>query len=139
MAGTDRGRVLWRALDASVHGDVEALPDLFTDDVSGWSPNLLVTTREELAEAVAVREETLSDVTIEIDALDVFGNKGFAEYRLTGVFSDPLVLDDDVVVDPHGRTIHMGGAIVAEFAGDKISAFRNYFDDVSLLEQMVAA
>jgi hypothetical protein len=26
-----------------------------------------------------------------------------------------------------------------EFSGDKISAFRNYFDDAALLEQMIAA
>ena len=139
MAENDRGRVFRRALEASVQGDVDALPDLFTDDVSGWSPNLLVGSLAELAEAIAVREEAVSDVAINIDALEVLGNKGFAEYRLTAVFSGPLVLGDDVVVEPNGREILMGGAIVVEFTGDKISAFRNYFDDVSLLEQMVAA
>ena len=30
-------------------------------------------------------------------------------------------------------------ALVAEFKGDRISAFRNYFDDASLMEQMLAA
>jgi limonene-1,2-epoxide hydrolase len=42
------------------------------------------------------------------------------------------------VIDPNGRDILLGGAIVAEFDGDKISAFRNYFDDATLLVQMLA-
>jgi hypothetical protein len=114
------------------------LPDLFTSDVSGWGPNMLVSSLDELEETVAAREEALSDVGIEIGSLDVFGNKGFVEYRLTAVFSGPFKLDEDNVVDPTGTKIELGAALVAEFSGDKISAFRNYFDEATLLEQLVA-
>ena len=131
--------VLRRALEACIAGDVDALPELFTADVSGWSPNMLVSSLDELSETVASREEALSDVTIDINSLDVFGNKGFVEYRLNAVFSGPFALDEDTVVEPTGGTILLGAALVAEFSGDKISAFRNYFDDASLLEQMVVA
>jgi SnoaL-like domain len=139
MAENGRGQVLRRALEACVTGEVDALPELFTDDVSGWGPHMLVSSLDELKETVASREEALSDVGIEINSLDVFGNKGFVEYRLNAVFSGPLVLDEDTVVDPTGGMILLGAALVAEFDGDKISAFRNYFDDAALLEQMVAA
>ena len=55
-----------------------------------------------------------------------------------GTVAERLVLDEDTVIDPTGGKILLGAAFVAEFTGDKISAFRNYFDDASLLEQMVA-
>jgi limonene-1,2-epoxide hydrolase len=73
-----------------------------------------------------------------VDAVDVVGNKGFAEYRVTAVFSGPFVIERDVVVEPNGQDILLGAAMVVEFSGDRISAFRNYFDDATLLEQMLA-
>ena len=99
---------------------------------------MLVSSLDELSETVASREDALSDVGLQIDSLDVFGNKGFVEYRLNAVFSGPFVLDKETVIEPTGGKILLGAALVAEFTGDKISAFRNYFDDASLLEQMVA-
>jgi ketosteroid isomerase-like protein len=139
MADTDRRRVLRRALEACIEGDAGALPELFTQDVSGWSPNMLVDSLGELTETVADREDSLSDVSLQIDALDVFGNKGIVEYRVSAVFSGPFTIRDGVVIDPNGRNLLLGAALVAEFTGDKISAFRNYFDDAALMEQMLAA
>jgi SnoaL-like protein len=137
MAPNGRGQVLERALNACITGEVDALPELFTENVSGWSPNMLVGSLAELSEVVAERDGSLSDVSVQIDALDVFGNKGFAEYRLSGVFSGPFVIDEETVIEPNGREILLGAAMVVEFDGDKISAFRNYFDDVTLMVQMV--
>jgi len=137
MADNDRRRVLERALEACIVGDVDALPELFTDDVSVWSPNLAVGSLDELSEAVAFREDALSNVAIDVDALDVFGNKGFVEYRVSAVFSGPFALNEETVVEPNGNEILLGAAAVADFSGDKISALRNYFDDASLLEQML--
>ena len=138
MAENPRAEVLRRALEASVRGEAEALPELFTADVSGWGPHMLVSSLAELQETVAAREEALSEVGIEIGSLDVFGNKGFVEYKLEAVFSGPFVLDEETVIEPTGNTIELGAALVAEFEGDKISAFRSYFDDAALLEQLVA-
>jgi SnoaL-like polyketide cyclase len=138
MTGSDRRLVLRRALEACIVGQVEALPDLFTEDVSGWSPNMLVASRADLTEVVADREDALSDVNVQVDALDVFGSKGFVEYRVSALFSGPFVISEDVVVDPNGREIVLGAALIADFSGDKISAFRNYFDDATLMEQMLA-
>lgn len=139
MAENSRAQTLRRALEAGITGDVDALPELFTADVSGWGPHMLVSSLDELKETLAAREDALSDVEIEINSLDVFGNKGFVEYRINAVFSGPFVLDEDTVIEPTGGKILLGAALVAEFSGDKISAFRNYFDDAALLEQMVVA
>lgn len=56
------------------------MPELFTEHVSGWSPNMLITSLDELTGAVADREDALSDVNLQVDALDVFGSKAFVEY-----------------------------------------------------------
>jgi predicted ester cyclase len=58
---------------------------------------------------------------------------------LGAVFSGPFVVDGETVVEPNGQRIEIGAAIVAEFTADKISAFRNYFDDAALLEQLLIA
>ena len=139
MAENTRAEVLRRGLEACIVGDVAALPELFTADVSGWSPNLLASSLAELAEAVADREDSLSDVALQVDALDITGNKGFIEYRVSAVFSGPFVIRDEVVIEPNGRELVLGAAMVAEFSADRISAFRNYFDDATLMEQMLAA
>jgi ketosteroid isomerase-like protein len=138
MAQSSRAGVIERAIEACLNGEVDALPELFTDDVSGWSPNMLVSSRDELAEVVAERDSSLSDVSVEINAVDAVGSKGYAEYRVSGVFSGPFVIDEDTVIEPNGRELLVGAAFVAEFDGDAISAFRNYFDNAALLEQMIA-
>ncbi len=137
MAQSTRSEVLRRALKACIGGDVDALPELFTNDTSVWSPNMLTRSLADLSEAVADRDGSLSDVDLHIDALDVFGNKGFAEYRVSAVFSGPFVLDEDRTIEPNGQTILIGAAVVADFEGDKIAALRNYFDDAMLMEQML--
>ena len=138
MARSGRAGVVERALEAGFTGDVDVLPELFTEDVSGWSPNMLVASRGELAEVVSERETSISNVSLTIDIVDIVGNKGYAEYRVTADFSGPFVVDEETVIEPNGRELLLGAALVAEFSGDKISAFRNYFDNAALLEQMLA-
>jgi SnoaL-like domain len=138
MSEDGRSGVLRRALEACFTGDVSALPELFTDDVSAWSPNMLVTSLDELSAVVAERDQSLSNVSVQIDGLDVVGNKGFAEYRVSAVFSGPFTLDEETVIEPNNQEILLGAAMAADFTGDKISAFRNYFDDMTLLAQMLA-
>lgn len=137
MGKNERADALRRGLAACIVGDAAVLPEVFDEKVVGWAPNMLVNSLGELSEAVADRDGSLSDVTLEINSLDILGNKGFVEYRISAVFSGPFVIDDDTVIEPNGQTILLGAALVAEFTGDKISAFRNYFDDATLMEQML--
>jgi hypothetical protein len=137
MGKREREDALRRGLAACIVGDVATLPEVYDDNVVGWSPNMLVNSLGELTETVADRDGSLSDVTLEINSLDIVGNKGFVEYRISAVFSGPFVIDDNTVIEPNGQTLLLGAAMVAEFTGDKISAFRNYFDDATLMEQML--
>ena len=135
---SDHGAVLHAALRAAVDGDVGPVPELFTEDVRGWSPNLVIASRDELLVALLAREDALSEVEVSVEPIDVIGDKAIAEWVVTAVFSGPFPIGDDVVIQPNGQEIMLGGAIAADFTGDKISAFRNYFDDVTLLVQMLS-
>jgi hypothetical protein len=50
---------------------------------------------------------------------------------VSAVFSGPFEINEDVVVEPNRRGLLLGAAMVAEFTGNKSSAFRNYFDDAT--------
>ena len=135
-----RGAVLRRAITTCVtpdDGALATLGELFADDATVWSPNMLAVGLADLAWNLDSREDAFSDVTIEFDALDVFGNRGLAEFRVVAKFTGPFVIDEGVVVEPNGRDVLLGAAAVADFEGEKISALRAYFDDASLLEQML--
>ena len=51
----------------------------------------------------------------------------------------PLVLDEDVVLEATGRHVKLAGASVADFRDGKIRSYRTYFDDLSMIEQIVGA
>jgi ketosteroid isomerase-like protein len=132
----DRKQIVRGALEASVDGDAAALSQFFTDDVKGWSPAIDVASLAELADIAGERDEAISNVTVDLDGYDEVGDKAIAEWRASADHTGPFHLDDDVVIEPSGNRLELRGAIIAEFSGDKISAFRNYFDEVSLLEQL---
>jgi len=142
MTGTSRGAILRRAIETCIRPDDDAiakLGELFHDDVTVWSPNLLAVGLADLAENLAFREMAFSDVDIQIDALHVFADKGFAEFRVTATFSGPFVIEKETVIEPDGHKLLLGAAAIADYEGGKIKAMRAYFDDATLLEQMVAA
>ena len=138
--GSNDGRAacLVRALEQSITGDVSGLEDLYTRRVTGSSPVLSVTSLEELAVELEEREDAFSDVEIAVDPLDVSGDQACVEWVASAIHSGPLPLDEreNVVLEPSGRRIVLRGLSVAEFSGDRISAFRHYWDDVQLLAEL---
>jgi len=137
MPSKDRGAVLCRALHVAIGGDADVAADLFSPDVKGWSPTMVVASRAELLDALATREDALTDVVLTVDALDVIGDKAIAEWHATAAFTGPFLVDEDVLIEPNGQLLAVAGVTVAEFDGDRICGFRNYFDDAALLEQML--
>ena len=134
-----RKDVLLKALEAEV-GEASVDPaTLFTDDVVGWSPIVSVSGLADLAELSAERETAFSNVVILLRGLDEVGNKAFAEWVIEADHTGPFVLGDDAVLEATGRRVQLAGATVADFRDGKIRSFRTYFDDVSLIEQMVGA
>ncbi len=135
--GDSRKEVLSKALEAEVGGAEVDLGTLFTDDVVGWSPYAAVSGLTAVAELSALREEAFSDVVIMLRGLDEVGNKAFAEWLIEADHTGPLVLGEDAVVEATGRHVQLAGVTVADFRDGKIRSFRTYFDDLSLIEQIV--
>jgi ketosteroid isomerase-like protein len=131
-----RKSVLLKALEAEVGVASVDLGTLFTDDVVGWSPYATVSGLTELAQLAALREEAFSNVVIGLRGLDEVGNKAFAEWLIEADHTGPLVLGD-AVVEATGRHVQLPGVTVADFREGKIRSFRTYFDDVSMIEQLV--
>ena len=134
-----RKDTLARALEAEVGGEAVDPGTLFTDDVVGWSPYASVSGLTALAGLEVIHQLAFSNVVILFRGLDEVGNKAFAEWVIEADHSGPLVLGDDAVLEATGRHIQLAGATVADFRDGKIRSFRTYFDDISLVEQLVGA
>ncbi len=140
MASTASGRAsaMRRLLDATVTGDRATLADLLTADVTAWSPSLFVTSRDELLAAFEQQEDAFSGIEVRVHGLDQVGDKAIVEWHVAVDHTGPLVVDDDLVIEPTGRRVHLSGATIAEFDGDdRICAFRSYFDDLAIIEQLL--
>ena len=132
-----RKDVMVKALEAEVGSDSVDLGTLFTDDVVGWSPYAAVAGLTGLAELSALREIAFSNVVILLRSVDEVGNRVYAEWLIEADHTGPLVLDEDVVLDATGRHVRLAGVSVADFREGKIRSFRTYFDDLSMIEQIV--
>jgi ketosteroid isomerase-like protein len=128
-----------KALEAEVGNSSVDLGTLFTDDVVGWSPYASVSGLTALAELSALREIAFSDVVILLRSVDEVGNRVYAEWLIEADHTGPLVLDEDVAIEATGRHVQLAGMSVADFREGKIRAFRTYFDDLSMIEQIVSA
>lgn len=139
MPTSTKETVLIQALEAAVTGDDSQLAQTFTEDVAAWSPNLAVSSLAALADEFGDRHDVLSNITISFDAIYIVGDNAIAEWRLGADHTGPLVVGDEdpVTIEPSGRRIVLAGATFAEFRDDLICAFRNYFDDAALLEQLL--
>jgi ketosteroid isomerase-like protein len=131
-----RATTLTRALRASIEGDSGAVTDLYTADVKAWAPALSASSADELAAEFDRRDDTFSDIELQVIPLDVGGDFACVEWTVTMTPSGPLTLRDGVVLEPTGLSVTLNGATVAEFAGDRICSFRQYWDEFAVLEQL---
>ena len=136
MSGS-RKDVMVKALEAEVGSASVELGTLFTDDVVGWSPYAAVSGLTALAELSALREIAFSNVVILLRGVDEVGNRAYAEWLIEADHTGPLVLNEDVVLEATGRHVLLAGVSVADFRDGKIRSFRTYFDDLSMIEQIV--
>ena len=93
----------------------------------------------DVAGLAALRELAFSNVVILFRGLDEVGNKAFAEWVIEADHTGPAHPRRGRRVEPTGRHVKLAGATVADFRDGKIRSFRTYFDDISMLEQIVGA
>lgn len=124
------------ALAATAAGDAAAVQELYAPDVTGWVAGAEIRDRQELLDEVSGRDGALSDIRVETDPVDMPGGGVAAEWRLTARHTSPLRLGDELTVEATGRRVELRGAMFAEVAGGRITAFRQYWDTADLLEQL---
>ena len=125
--------VLRHALQTAATGDTTLIDRIYTEDVTGWSPVLEVFSRDDLTAELRDRGSAFSDVDLTLDPVDAVGDKLIAEWRLTATHTGDLALDD-LRLEPTGRRIELRGVFIAEFEGDRIRSFRQYWNEVELID-----
>jgi ketosteroid isomerase-like protein len=135
-SSADRAAVLVQAIEATVSGDSRVVRELYADDVQGWSPVMTVSSAAELAVELEDRQDAFSEIDLDVTPLDVGDEQACVEWVATATHSGPLIVDDEVVIEPSGGRFTLRGITVADFEGNRIRAFRQYWDEVSLLEQL---
>jgi len=134
----ERAATLERALRAGVDGDADTLRAVLTEDVRAWTPLLSTTDLAELLDELGRRDDAFSGHTLEMVALDVGGDFACVEWTVEMAQTGALALDDAVVVEASDARVTVHGVTIAEFAGDRICALRQYWDELAPLEQVGA-
>ena len=132
----ERATILARAIEASIEGNSDVIAELYTQNVRGRTPALTITSAAELAVEFEDRDEALSDIVLDLTTLDVGADRACIEWVATATHSGPLLYDDETLLEATGRRITLRGVTVADFDGDRICEFRQYWDEVALLEQL---
>jgi ketosteroid isomerase-like protein len=128
-----RAAVLRDALHAAATGDQALIERVYTEDVTGWSPVLEVSSRDDLAADLRGRKAVFSDIDLTLDPVDAAGDKLIAEWRVEATHTGVLALDD-LELAPTGRRVELRGVLIAEFEGDRIRRFRQYWNEVDLID-----
>ncbi len=123
------------ALEAVVLGDGSRFGELFTEDVAFSSPHTTLESLAMVQRGLGSPEDSLTDVDIAVMALDAIADKVIAEWQLEAIFARPVLYDDRLLIEPTGASVHLQGVSIAEFRGERIRAFRHYFDDSALLAE----
>ena len=131
-----RAGTLVRALQASIEGDSSVIGELYTDDVRAWAPALSAASATELAAEFERRDDAFSEIELDVAPLDVGGEHACAEWTVRMTHSGKLGVAGGVSIEPTGLRITINGVTVAEFRGDRICSFRQYWDEFAVLEQL---
>ena len=134
-----RAEVVRQVLYGALTGEMEDAAGIFTEDVVGSAPNMTVSCLEDIVAAMSGRHGMLSNVQLDMRSVDAIGDKVVAEWQVAADHTGRVAFEDGLVIEPTGRRIQMAGILVAMFRGDRIATFRTYFDDLALMEQILAA
>jgi ketosteroid isomerase-like protein len=132
----ERAAILVRALHASVEGDPHEVEEVYTDDVKAWTPALSTSSLRELKAEFGRRDDAFSAVDLDVRPFLVDGNYACAEWTVSMTHTGPLAVADGLIVEPSGIGVTFHGMTVAEFRGEQICSLRQYWDELSVYEQL---
>jgi hypothetical protein len=128
--------LLRKLLAAEGCGD---LGDVLRPDAAVWTPSFFGTSADEVRAAFdAPTVDPLSEVELAITARAAVPPRVFMEWRLSGRFTEPCFVADDLLLAPTGEAVETAGVLVATFRGARVQEAHLYYDHLALLEQLVA-
>jgi hypothetical protein len=98
-----------------------------------------VSSAAERANELLDYHDAFSDVELAFAPLDVSGDRACVEWTMTATHSGPIAVDDEIWLQATGLRLTLRGVTIAEFAGDRIRSFRQYWDEGELLAQVLTA
>ena len=125
-----------RALQAGLQRDGATLAELCTDDVKGWTPTRATGSLAELVAQLDTTDPSFTEFELDVFPLPVHGDHACVEWQASMTHSGDLDLGEGQVVPASGLRVTINGVTVAEFEGDLICAFRQYWNELSLYEQL---
>jgi len=131
-----RATTLVAALRASIEHDPGAAGALYTEDVRAWTPAMSTSSLSELVSEFERRDDAFSDIALEVSPLEVSGDYACVEWSAAMTHSGHLEVAGGRVVDPTGVRVTVHGITVAEFRDDRICSLRQYWDELSVFEQL---
>ncbi len=129
---SDRLGLTLQAVRATLEGDSTAVGDLFTPDVRA-SISTTVWSAPGLAVEIEDRAGAFAEVDLHTNRWRALESELWVEWSASVRHVGPLAVEGAVLA-PTGRRIELAGITVAEFAGDRISAFRQYWDCAALMD-----
>ena len=131
----------WEHLEALIRVAVAGEPDEvarnLTPDATGWSPAGAYRCRIDAIALVARSMAWLDVDDLHVTMLLWSAPIALAEWHLTASHREPMLIRDDLLVEPSGRTVALDGAAAIELSGERISSAHVYFDDARLIEQLL--
>ena len=121
-----------QAVRATLEGDSTAVGTLFTPDVRA-SISTTVWSAPGLAVEIEDRAGAFAEVDLHPNHWRDIGSEMWVEWSASVAHVGPLAVED-VVLEPTGRRVELAGITVAAFSGDRMSAFRQYWDCAALLD-----
>lgn len=128
---------LSRALEIAIVGRADQLCEALTADASGWSPTLSFSSRLEAEDALRDEAASLTVNEFHINGLWETGSRAFAEWQVEATLVTPLLIGDDVLIEPCDNRVVLNGGTVVNQRHGLLSVIHTYFDDAALIEQVL--
>ena len=125
------------AVTTAFVGPAHALSDALAVDAEGWCPTYRFGSRVEAYAALSGAEDSLAVQRVEVDHLWWLEPVAIVPWRLVASVDEPLLVADDLLVEPSARPVVLDGVSIAELVGGQVTSIWTTFDDAVVIEQVV--
>ena len=82
-----------------------------------------------ISESLVKLKCTVEKIEVTLSNVVIVNATVAAEWMVEATLVAPVLFGDNVLIEPTDDRLHLCGSSFAEFAGERIAAFRCYFDD----------